>query len=312
MNRNLHKISVVAPVLNEELVVEDFYRRTAAVLKKLSQDFEIIFVDDGSNDYTLSKLKKIHQDDHNVRIISFSRNFGHAAAISAGLEYASGDAVAIIDSDLQDPPEVIYEFVNKWREGYDVVYGIRLKRKEFFLKRFSYWFFYRLLCRLSSIDIPLDAGDFSLLDRKVVKVINLLPERNRFLRGLRSWAGFKQYGLKYERSQRLVGQTKYSFKKLLRLALDGIFSFSYLPLRLTTFVGLAVAIIGFVAAMLVLYLRLVRGVVGVPGFTSIIITILFIGGVQLVAIGIVGEYLARVYDEVKHRQLYVIEEKIGL
>ena len=213
MSRTFHKISVVAPVLNEERVVEDFYRRTAAVLKKLSQDFEIIFVDDGSGDSTLAKLKKLHDSDGSVKIISFSRNFGHAAAISAGLEYAGGDVVVIIDSDLQDPPEVIYEFVNKWQEGCDVVYGVRLKRKEFFLKRFSYWFFYRLLCRLSSVDMPLDAGDFSLLDRKVVKVINSLPERNRFLRGLRSWTGFKQYGLKYERAQRLAGQTKYSFKK---------------------------------------------------------------------------------------------------
>ena len=204
------------------------------------------------------------------------------------------------------------EFVNKWQEGYDVVYGIRLKRKEFFLKRFSYWFFYRLLYRLSSVNIPLDAGDFSLLDRKVVEVINSLPERNRFLRGLRSWTGFRQYGLKYERAQRLAGRTKYSFSKLLKLALDGIFSFSYLPLRLATFVGLAAALAGFAAAMAVLYFRLVRGVIGVPGFTSIIIAILFLGGVQLVAIGIAGEYLARIYDEVKHRRLYVVGEKIGL
>lgn len=305
------KISVIVPVLNEEAVILEFYDRAKKVLESITDSHEIIFVDDGSTDSTLIKLKEFAKNDSRVKIISFSRNFGHPIAISAGLDYASGEAVIIIDADLQDPPEILPEFIKKWQEGFEIIYGIRTKRKEWWGKRLAYWCFYRIFKKLASLNVPLDAGDFSLIDRKVADIIKSLPERNRFIRGLRSWAGFKQCGVVYERAGRFAGKTKYSFKKLLKLAADGIFSFSYIPLRLATFLGFLVAAVAFLAILAVLYLRIFYGVIGIPGFSSTIITLLFIGSIQLVAIGILGEYIARIYEEVKHRPLYVINEKIG-
>lgn len=308
-------ISAVVPVFNEDAVVLEFYNRIKKVLEEVADSFELIFVDDGSQDATLQKLKDLRVKDGRIKIISFSRNFGHAMAISAGIEHASGDAVVVIDGDLQDPPEVISEFLKKWEEGYPVVYGIRRKRKEWFGKRLAYWAFYRIFRKLafaSLSNVPLDAGDFCLMDRQVVEVIKNLPERNRFLRGLRSWAGFRQSGVEYERAGRFAGSTKYSLKKLIKLAADGIFSFSYAPLRVATFFGFFVAAAAFAGIIFALYLRLVKGLVGTIGYYSTLISVLFIGGVQLISVGILGEYVARVYEEVKRRPLYVVKEKIGL
>ena len=306
------KISVIAPVFNEEKVVDEFYRRTKKMLEKLSALHEIIFIDDGSADSTLARIKKLRQADENVKIVCFSRNFGHAAAISAGLDHASGDAVMVIDADLQDPPEVLEKFINKWREGYEVVYGIRRKRKEWFGKRFCYWLFYRMMRASSTLKMPLDAGDFSLMDKKVVEVIKNMPERNRFVRGLRSWAGYKQIGIEYDRQERFAGETKYPFKKLLRLAADGIFSFSYVPLRLVTLFGFLVAALAFVAVFFLLYERYIVGNVGVPGIPATLVAVLFLGGIQLISIGVLGEYIARVYEETKQRPHYIVKEKDGL
>src|SRR3989344_1043562 len=277
----------------------------------LPYEHEIIFVDDGSRDKTLEILKAKAREDEKVKIISFSRNFGHPLAISAGLEHASGSAGIVMDSDLQDPPEVIKKFIARWREGYNVVYGVRRGRKEWFGKKLAYWAFYRILQNLSPLKMPLDSGDFSLFDRRVLEVIKKMPERNRFVRGLRTWAGFKQTGVEFERDVRFAGKTKYPFKKLLRLAADGIFSFSYLPLKIATFFGFIIALASFVAILAVLYLRIFAGSLPITGFASTIIVVLFLGGIQLITIGLLGEYVGRIYEEVKKRPLYVIEEKIG-
>jgi dolichol-phosphate mannosyltransferase len=306
-------ISIVVPVLNEQETLSEFYRRTKDVFLKLSVAHEIIFVDDGSSDDSLRTIQKMHNSDSNVKCVSFSRNFGHASAITAGLNYAKGDAVVVMDADLQDPPEVLPSFFEKWQEGKKVVYGVRTKRKEWLLKRFAYWAFYRLFKRLASLkDVALDAGDFALIDRAVVGQLKQMPERNRFLRGMRSWVGYEQCGVTYERASRYAGSTKYPFKKLMKLAFDGIFSFSYIPLRLATYLGFVVAFIALLGIIIVFYLRIAYGVIGIPGFSSTIIAILFIGAIQLVSIGILGEYIGRIYDEVKQRPTYVIGKKIGL
>ena len=305
--------SVVAPVYNEEDVVEEFCKRTSAALSAYSKQWEIIFVDDGSIDRTPDILRELHKGNPHIKFISFSRNFGHASALSAGLAHADGSAVALIDSDLQDPPEVLPEFFEKWKEGYDVVYGVRKKRKENVFKRGAYWTFYRLFKSVAKLEnAALDSGDFAVLDRKVVLALRDLPERSRFLRGLRSWVGYRQYGLAYEREARFAGTSKYSFRKLLRLALDGFFSFSYVPLRFATFLGLFVALAAFLGILIILYLRLTYGVIGIPGFSTTLIGILFFGAVQLISLGILGEYIGRIYDEVRHRPLYLIKESAGL
>ncbi len=306
------EISIIAPVFNEEVVVEEFYNRVVNVLSKISTSFEIIFIDDGSTDKTLYKIKKLSERDSSIKAISFSRNFGHSMAISAGLDNAQGEAVIILDGDLQDPPEILPEFINKWKEGYDVVYGIRTRRKEWFGKRLTYWLFYRILKKLSNLKIPVDAGDFCLMDKAVVESIRSLPERNRFIRGLRSWVGFKQYGLVYERSSRFAGVTKYPLGKLIKLATDAIFSFSDIPLKIATWLGFIIAGGSFIAILAVLYAKVFWGALPPRGFASTVIVILFLGGVQLISIGVLGEYVARIYEEVKHRPLYIIREKIGL
>ena len=312
MTTSAIKISIIAPVFNEEAVVHEFYERTRVALETLGNSFEIIFIDDGSQDQTLANIKSLRSADERVKAVSFSRNFGHPVAISAGLDHAAGAVVIIMDADLQDPPEVLPKFLEKWREGYKVVYGIRKKRKEGFLKRFCYWAFYRIFRRLASLqDAPLDSGDFSLLDRVVVEYLKALPERNRFMRGLRSWVGFRQCGVEYERAGRFAGSTKYPFKKLVKLAVDGIFSFSQIPLRLATFLGFFIAFAALVAILVLLYLRLTQGVLGIQGFAATIIIVLFLGAIQLISIGILGEYVGRIYEEVKQRPIYIIKEKIG-
>jgi dolichol-phosphate mannosyltransferase len=257
-------------------------------------------------------MKEIHNSDQRVRIVNLSRNFGHQTAITAGLDYASGDIVAIMDSDLQDPPEVLPAFFQKQREGYDVVYAIRKNRKEGVLKKAAYTIFYRLLQRIANINIPLDSGDFCVISRRALNTLKSIPERNRFLRGLRGWIGFKQIGMEYDRDKRFAGEAKYTFSKLLKLAFDGFVSFSYMPLRLASILGLIVSALSFIGILIIFYLSfLTSKTLSVPGWASVAVIILFLGGVQLVTIGIIGEYIGRVYDEVKQRPLYVVQDVIG-
>jgi dolichol-phosphate mannosyltransferase len=250
-------------------------------------------------------------------VISFSRNFGHQTAVSAGIFHAKGDAVIVIDADLQDPPEELHRFIEKWKESYDIVYAVREKRKEGFFKRISYWTFYRVISKMTDFDLPLDSGDFCLIDRKVVDVLNSMPERNRFVRGLRAWSGFKQTGLSYERHARVAGDTKYNFKKLRRLALDGIVSFSTVPLSVASHLGLWVSGFSFLGIILFFLQHIFTsffesiGLGPKPGF-AIIISILFFGGVQLIFLGVLGQYLGRIYDEVKQRPPWIIKQSLGI
>ncbi len=304
-------LTVVIPCYNEEEVIRSTYDRISSVLGGKIFGLQIIFVDDGSVDRTGEILAQIAAEDERVHVLSFSRNFGHQAAVSAGLAHSGGEATVIIDADLQDPPEVVLEMLERWADGYDVVYGVRTKRKEAYWKKIGYSLFYRLFKKLASIDSPLDAGDFSLIDRSVLLEINSLPEKNRFFRGLRAWVGFKQTGVQYERDARLAGVTKYSFLKLVKLANDGIFNFSTAPLTLVFHAGLFVSMLSFLLLTFILFLRITEiPILGVrasdvQGFASIIIVLLFIGGVQLIGIGILGEYIGRIYQEVKARPTFI-------
>ena len=304
-------ISVVAPVFNEEAILPEFYRRTAAALDKSDQSWELVLVNDGSRDSSPALMRDLHQRDARVKVVSFARNFGHQIAITAGMDYAAGDAVVVIDSDLQDPPETILDLLAKWHEGYQVIYTIRTERKgETWFKEFTARLFYRIICRITDIDLPLDAGDFRLMDRKVVNALKTMREKHRFMRGLSVWVGFRQTGVAYVRSERLAGQTKYPFQKMLRFALDGITSFSYLPLQLATYVGFVAAGLSVLGIVLAIILRL-SGSDALRGQATTLVSVLFLGGVQLIFLGIIGEYLGRIYDEVKGRPLYIIGETIG-
>jgi dolichol-phosphate mannosyltransferase len=318
MNARKVLLSVVVPCFNEEAVLELTHRRLLESLgADASFDLEIVYVNDGSRDRTEGMLFELADRDPRVRVVSFTRNFGHQPAVSAGLRYATGDAVAVIDADLQDPPEVILRLMERWREGYDVVNAVRESRKEGVAKRFAYALFYRTYRRLASIDVPLDSGDFALMDRRVVEVMNALPEKNRFVRGLRSWSGFRQTGVAYERQSRAAGETKYSFRKLVGLAFDGIVNFSTAPLSLIFGMGVATAVLALLAAAAYLAWRIVDlPILGytpgqAPGFTTLILVILFFSGVQLISIGILGEYLGRIYQETKMRPTYVVKEVRG-
>jgi glycosyltransferase involved in cell wall biosynthesis len=304
--------SVVIPIYNEESNIPQLYRRLCDVVKKTAEMWEFIFVDDGSDDNSLSILKKYHNSDSRVRVISFSRNFGHQNAISAGLTFCQGNCAIIIDGDLQDPPEILPDFLKKWQEGYQVVYAIRKRRKEVLFKRILYKLFYRILWILARIDIPIDAGDFCLMDRKVVNLINSFPEKNRFVRGLRSWVGFKQAGIEYHRDERYSGKSKFSFSKLARLAADGIFSFSEFPLKIIILLGLIIAVGSIFYAIYLIIAHFLFPEIQIPGWTSIVVGITFLGGVQLIFIGIVIEYITRIYDEVKNRPMYIIAESVGI
>ena len=282
------------------------------MLEQLPQKFEILYVDDGSTDRTPEILRELQAEDERIRVVRFSRNFGHQMAITAGLEHASGDAVAIIDADLQDPPEVIADFVAKWMDGFEVVYGVRSERQgETAFKLWTAKLFYRLIGKLSDTEIPLDTGDFRLMSRRVVDALLAMPERDRFVRGMVSWLGFSQAAVPYRRAARAAGVTKFSLFKMMRFAADGIFSFSILPLRLATWVGFAASGIALVGILITVVERLM-GVEGlVKGWASILVAILFIGGVQLICMGIIGEYIGRIYGESKRRPLYVVGERIG-
>jgi dolichol-phosphate mannosyltransferase len=303
-------LSVVVPVYDEEAVLSEFHARLAAVLDSLECRSEVLFVDDGSSDGTPEILAELAARDPRVRVLGFTRNFGHQAALCAGLDHCCGDVVVMIDADLQDPPELIRAFLEHWRRGYQVVYGQRLRVEEGALKRFVYHAFYRLLRLLSNIDMPLDTGDFSLVDRSVVAHLRELPERTRFLRGLRSWVGLRQIGLEYRRHARTRGESKYSLGKLFKLAFDGIFSFSTMPLKLALFTGMLASAGGFLGVVVVIWMRLLHQI-DLPGWTSLAVIVLFLGGIQLFTAGIMGEYIARIYEEVKRRPLYLVARRTG-
>jgi len=307
------RLSIVLPCFNEEAVLPLTNRGIFETLGKQSDiELEVVYVNDGSSDATETILAEYAAHDPRIKVVSLTRNFGHQAAISAGLAYASGDAVVIADADLQDPPSAISTMLRKWHEGFDVVYGIRRKRKEIFWKRAAYAVFYRLYRASTEINAPLDSGDFALLDRKVVDAMNALPEKNRFVRGLRSWVGFRQVGIEYERAKRATGDTKYSLSKLVKLAGDGIFNFSTVPLSWIFSLGVVCSMLSFFGLGFFVIWRLVdfkilgRSPEDVPGFTSVILAILFFSGIQLVSVGILGKYLGRVYEEVKNRPTYMV------
>jgi glycosyltransferase involved in cell wall biosynthesis len=299
------ELSVVIPVYNEQDNLHLLYQRLCASLERINTSFEILFINDGSHDGSLSILSDLVDKDGRVYVIDLSRNFGHQVSISAGLDYARGHGIIIMDADLQDPPEVLPAFITKWREGYDVVYAIRTMRKENWLKRRLYATFYRVLQRISNIEIPLDAGDFCIMDRRVVDELNGMPERSRFVRGLRSWIGLRQTGLTYERQVRNAGQPKYTISRLIYLALDGLVSFSFLPLRLITLLGFGVSGLSILLAIFYAIKKITVGL-NPPGFATTIVAILFLAGVQLITIGVIGEYVGRIFEEVKHRPLYIV------
>lgn len=302
-------LSVIVPVLNEEDNIPELVRRLKAALDD-GLPFEIIFVDDGSTDRTWRLLKSLHAEDPRLKSIRLARTFGHQAAISAGLRAATGDAVVVMDGDLQDAPEVVPEFVKRWLDGDDVVYAIRQSRQASWPKRVAYRVFYRLLARISAIDLPLDSGDFSLMDRRVVDVLNAMPERPRFVRGMRGWAGFRQSGVPCDRGDRFAGRTKHTYRMLVRLALDGFFGFSNKPLQLASALGIAVSGVSFALALTLALLNIVAGV-PLHGTTALLVALLFLGGVQLICLGILGEYVGRIYDEVRARPPFVVAAIVG-
>jgi glycosyltransferase involved in cell wall biosynthesis len=313
MSSGQHKpiISVVAPVYDEEVLLPEFYRRAVSALEPLGVPFEIVLVNDGSHDRSGAIMDELHAQDPRVKVVHFSRNFGHQIAITAGTDHAQGQCVAVIDSDLQDPPEVIVDMYHKWREGYQVIYGVRSEREgETAFKRATASMFYRLIRRITNINLPLDTGDFRLMDRRVVDAMKKMREHHRFMRGLSVWVGFKQTGVSYRRDARKAGVTKYPLRKMLRFALDAITSFSYLPLQLATYSGFAIAGLSVVAILIAIVLRLTGN--AIAGQATTLVSVLFLGGIQLIFLGIIGEYLGRIYDEVKRRPLYIVAERHGL
>ncbi|WES34012.1 glycosyltransferase family 2 protein [Ruminiclostridium papyrosolvens DSM 2782] len=303
-------LSVVVPVYNEQEVITETYRRLKASLSNLDMDIEYIFINDGSTDNTYLKLNELIVNT-DVKLINFSRNFGHQIAISAGMDYAKGDAVVVIDADLQDPPEIISEMIEKWKEGYEVVYGKRLHREgETLFKKLTAKLFYRVIDNITDIKLPVDVGDFRLIDKKVCDSMKSLPERARYVRGLVSWVGFNQTSIEYKREKRFAGKTKYPLRKMIKLATDGIISFSYRPLKLATFLGMTVSALSFIYLIAILLQKIFTNST-VEGWASTMVVSLFFNGVMLVVIGIMGEYVGRIYEEVKSRPLYVIGELIN-
>jgi glycosyltransferase involved in cell wall biosynthesis len=307
-------ISIVIPIFEEEDNLPVLHERLTAASQDWNEDYEIVFVDDGSRDRSLAVMKELGRSDPHVRVVKLSRNFGHQPAISAGIYHARGDGVIVMDGDLQDPPEVLTQFIERWREGYQVVYAIRRKRKEALPKRLAYAAFYRILRWVSDIDIPLDSGDFCLMDRRVVdSMVDELPERIRFVRGLRAYLGFKQVGVEYERSERAGGEPKYTFGSLVKLAVSGVLGFSFLPLRLATYLGFLVAVPSFLVSFFFIVHRLVgfpvlgRYATETPGLASLASGLFFLCGVILIIMGILGEYIGRIYVEVKRRPGFIVD-----
>lgn len=300
--------SVVAPVFNESGSLLEFYRRMQSVMQSTGESWELVLVDDGSSDGSTEMIRELAKKDEHVRPVIFARNFGHQIAVTAGLDYCRGQAVTVIDSDLQDPPEVILDLIAKWREGYEVVFAVRTEREgETAFKLWTASLFYHLIFKITDVKIPMDTGDFRLMDRRVVNVMNRMREHNRFLRGMSAWVGFKQIGVPYKRMARFAGSTKYPFKKMLKLAVTAITGFSFMPLQFATVMGFISAGLSLIAAIVVIILRATTGAAFL-GQASTLIAVLFLGGVQLISLGILGEYIGRIYDEAKGRPLYIARE----
>jgi polyisoprenyl-phosphate glycosyltransferase len=300
--------SIIAPVFNEEKNLPVLYDRVKEVMERTGEPWELVLIDDGSRDGSTEIIRSLAKQDERVRPVIFARNFGHQIAATAGLDFSRGQAVVIIDSDLQDPPEVILDLIAKWREGFEVVYAVRTEREgETRFKTFTASLFYRLISRITDVDIPLDTGDFRLMDRKVVNVMNSMREKHRFLRGMSAWVGFRQVGVGYKRAARFAGSTKYPFSKMFRLALNAITGFSYLPLQLASYLGFFSAGLSIIAIPIVAIARLAGGI-PFSGQATTLIAVLFLGGVQLICLGILGEYIGRIYDEVKGRPLYIVSQ----
>ncbi len=300
--------SIIAPIYNEIENLPELYRRVKEVMNSSGEAWELILVDDGSTDGSTERIRELAQEDKTVRPVIFARNFGHQVAITAGWDYARGDAIVIIDADLQDPPEVILELAKKWKEGYEVVYAVRGEREgESWFKKFTAAMFYRIIYSITDVKIPVDTGDFRLMDRKVVDVLKQMKERHRFPRGMSAWVGFRQIGVTYKRAARVAGVTKYPFRKMLKLALNAITGFSYFPLQVATYFGFVSAGISILAIPIVVALRL-AGSHFFEGQTTTLISVLFLGGVQLISLGILGEYIGRLYDEAKGRPLYIVRD----
>jgi polyisoprenyl-phosphate glycosyltransferase len=304
--------SLIVPLYNEQDTLPELVRRLTDVMNTLDAPTELVLINDGSKDQSLMLLRSFHQHDHRICYINLARNFGHQIAVTAGLNFVRGDMAIILDADLQDPPELIPELIKQWRSGFQVVYAQRTKRiEESWGKQFLAYWFYRILRKLADVEIPNDTGDFCLIDRSVIDILNSMPERTRYLRGLRSWVGFNQTAVPFNRDARFAGEVKYTFRKSFKLAMNGIVSFSQVPLRLSTYVGLFAAIVSLFMALLILYWRIFVPNSPLTGFTMILVAVFFLGAVQLVCIGILGEYIGRIYEEVKGRPLYTVSEIVG-
>jgi len=310
-------MSFVVPLFNEEECIEALYSRIRKTAESIGIGFELICIDDHSFDSTPRILRKLREEDPRVKIVFFSRNFGHQIAVTAGLHYVSGDCVVVMDGDLQDPPEVVIEMIKKWRQGFDVVYGVRKSRKEGRIKNFCYKIFYRLLYRISQLHIPLDAGDFCLMSRRVVLEMRRFNEERPFVRGLRTWVGFKQIGVEYDRAHREAGSPSYTIGKLFRLAFDGLLSFSSIPLEIATAIGL---IVSFVSIGYAIYIGIVRVLIAfrivgpenfIPGWATLVCSVMFLIGLQFIFVGILGEYVGRIFTQAKGRPLYIVQEELG-
>ncbi len=311
MSQMQKKISYVLPVFNESAGIAEFYKElTQAVGKNKRYGYEFIFVNDGSRDDSLEKLEKLHKKDKRVKIVNFSRNFGHQIALTAGIDHATGDALIIMDTDLQDPPKVSMELIEKWEEGYDVVYAKRTSRIDGFFKKIAIFVYYRMQARLANINIPLDTGDFRLIDKKIADHLRALHEKHPYIRGLVSWLGFKQTAVEYDRQGRFAGNTHYPFNKLLKLALDGLTGFSTVPLQLITRLGFAASLLSVVGIVYVVITRIFFAEMTLPGWAVTMIAILFMGGIQLITLGVMGTYIGRIYSEVQNRPRYIVDKFI--
>ena len=305
--------SLIVPLYNEQDTLPELVRRLIDVMNSLDEPTELILINDGSKDQSLILLRSFHQQDNRICYINLARNFGHQIAVTAGLNFVRGDMAIILDADLQDPPELIPELIKQWRSGFQVVYAQRTKRiEESWTKRVLAYWFYRILQKFADVEIPTDSGDFCLIDRSVIDILNSMPERTRYLRGLRSWVGFNQIAVPFSRDARFAGEVKYTFRKSFKLAINGIVSFSQVPLRLSTYVGLFAAFVSLLMGLLILYWRIFVPNSPLTGFTMILVAVFFLGAVQLVCIGILGEYIGRIHEEVKGRPLYTISEIVGL
>ena len=305
--------SLIVPLYNEQDTLPELVRRLTDVMNTLDQPTELILINDGSKDQSLMLLRSFYQQDNRICYINLARNFGHQIAVTAGLNFVRGDMAIILDADLQDPPELIPELIKQWRSGFQVVYAQRTKRiEESWTKKILAYWFYRILQKFADVEIPTDTGDFCLIDRSVIDILNAMPERTRYLRGLRSWVGFNQIAVPFSRDARFAGEVKYTFRKSFKLAINGIVSFSQVPLRLSTYVGLFAAFVSLLMGLLILYWRIFVPNSPLTGFTMILVAVFFLGAVQLVCIGILGEYIGRIHEEVKGRPLYTISEIVGL